>query len=68
MGRPQKEPLREVTEAERSALAPIARASSERSDRATRAKILLAVVRGASFEERPSPKRRGASGVDPTMP
>ena len=51
MGRPPKEPLREVTEKERSALEQIARATSERADRVTRAKILLAVAEGISFTE-----------------
>ena len=49
MGRPPKEPLREVTEDERSALEQIARASSERAERVARAKILLAVADGSSF-------------------
>ena len=49
MGRPPKEPLREVTQEERSALEQIARAASERADRVARAKVLLAVVEGSSF-------------------
>lgn len=49
MGRPPKEPLREITEEERSGLEQIARAASERSDRVARAKILLAVSEGNSF-------------------
>lgn len=51
MGRPPKEPLREVTEEERSALEQIARATSERADRVARAKMLLAVIEGISFTE-----------------
>lgn len=49
MGRPPKEPLREVTEEERSGLEQIARAASERADRVARAKILLTVAEGNSF-------------------
>ena len=49
MGRPPKEPLRTLTAAERAALDHLARASSERADRVTRAKLLLAVADGASF-------------------
>ena len=51
MGRPPKEPLRELTQEERSALEQIARATSERADRVARAKILLAVADGSSFTE-----------------
>ena len=49
MGRPPKERLRAFTAAERSALEQLARASSERADRVTRARLLLAVAAGASF-------------------
>ena len=49
MARPQKAPLRPLTEAERAALEQIARASSERADRVARAKALLAVAGGRSF-------------------
>ncbi len=49
MGRPPKEPLRTLTAAERAGLEHLARASSERADRVTRAKLLLAVADGASF-------------------
>ena len=49
MGRRPKEPLREVTQGERSVLEQIARAASERSDRVARAKILLGVSEGSSF-------------------
>jgi transposase len=49
LGRPPKDPLRPLTAAERTALEQIARATSERADRVTRAKLLLAVADGASF-------------------
>lgn len=49
MGRHPKEPLREVTEEERSALVQIARAPSERADRVARARMVLAVAGGSSF-------------------
>jgi winged helix-turn helix protein len=49
IGRPPKEPLRPLTAAERTALEHLSRASSERADRVTRAKLLLAVADGASF-------------------
>ena len=49
MARPQKAPLRPVTEAERSALEQIARAGGERAERVARAKALLAVASGRSF-------------------
>jgi transposase len=49
MGRPPKEPLRAFTAAERAELEHLAHASSERADRVTRAKLLLAVAVGASF-------------------
>ena len=49
MARPQKAPLRPLTEAERTALDQIARASCERADRVARAKALLAVAGGRSF-------------------
>jgi len=45
----QKEPLRPLTAAERSALEQIARAGSERVDRVARAKALLAVADGQRF-------------------
>ena len=47
----QKEPLRLLTAAERSALEQIARAGSERADRVARAKALLAVGAGQRFTE-----------------
>jgi transposase len=49
IGRPPKEALRTLTEAERTALAGVARATSERADRVLRARVLLAVAAGASF-------------------
>ncbi len=49
LGRPPKDPLRPLTVAERAALEQLARATSERADRVTRAKLLLAVADGASF-------------------
>ena len=49
LGRPQREPLRSLTAAERSALDALTRAGSERADRVARAKALLAVADGASF-------------------
>jgi hypothetical protein len=49
MARPQREPLRLLTAEERSQLQTIARAGSERADRAARAKVLLAVADGAPF-------------------
>lgn len=49
MGKPQKEPLRELVETERAALQRIVRASSERVDRARRARALLTVAAGGSF-------------------
>jgi Homeodomain-like domain len=47
----QKNPLRPLTAAERSALEQIARAGSERADRATRSKALLAVADGQRFTD-----------------
>jgi hypothetical protein len=47
----QKDPLRPLTAAERSALEQIARAGSERADRVARAKALLAVADGQRFTD-----------------
>ncbi len=47
----QKEPLRPLTAAERSALEQITRAGSERADRVARAKALLAVAGGQRFTD-----------------
>jgi transposase len=49
MAAPQQCPLRPLTDAERRALAGIARAPSERADRVARATALLAVADGATF-------------------
>jgi transposase len=49
MARPQKEPLRPLTQDERSLLEALARATSERADSVARAKALLAVAEGAPF-------------------
>lgn len=49
MSHPQQTPLRPLTDAERTALAQVARSGGERADRVARAKALLAVADGASF-------------------
>lgn len=49
MARPQKAPLRSLTDEERSLLEQWARATCERADAIARAKILLAVADGAPF-------------------
>jgi transposase len=49
MPRPQKEPLRPLTDQERSILEQVARSGAERADRVARAKALLAVADGAPF-------------------
>jgi transposase len=49
MATPQKEALRAITAEERTILARITRASSERWDRVRRARALLAVADGQSF-------------------
>lgn len=49
MVRPQKEPLRPLTDSERATLAQVARSGAERADRVARAKELLAVADGATF-------------------
>lgn len=49
MGKPQKDPLRELAETERTALQRMVRARSERMDRVQRAKALLTVAAGGSF-------------------
>lgn len=51
MTRQQKDPLRPLSREERSELAAVARAGSERADRVARAKALLAVADGAAFTE-----------------
>lgn len=49
MARPPKDPLRPLTAAERADLERVVRAASERADRVSRARALLAVADGASF-------------------
>jgi transposase len=49
MVRPQKEPLRPLTDSERTTLVHVARSGAERADRVARAKELLAVAAGATF-------------------
>jgi transposase len=49
MARPQKEPLRPLTEEERAVLEQVARAPSARADGVARATALLAVAAGARF-------------------
>ena len=51
MPHPQKTPLRPLTDAERTVLVQVARASAERADRVARAKALLAVADGAAFTD-----------------
>jgi transposase len=51
MVRPQKAPLRVLTDHERTTLAHVARSGAERADRVARAKELLAVADGATFAE-----------------
>lgn len=51
MARPQKEPLRPLTQEERSVLEQVANASSERADSVARATALRAVADGAPFTE-----------------
>jgi transposase len=51
MPHPQKTPLRALTATERTELERLARAGSERADRAARAKALLAVADGARFTD-----------------
>ena len=51
MARPAKDPLRPLTPAERRDLERVARTASERADRVSRARALLAVADGASFTD-----------------
>lgn len=51
MPRPQQEPLRPLTAAERRTLEQVARSGAERADRVARAKSLLAVADGARFTD-----------------
>jgi len=64
MPRPQKEPLRPLTDPERATLEAIARAGAERADRVARAKALLAMAGGARFTEAArAAGRRSGDGV-----
>ena len=64
MPRPQKEPLRPLTEPERTTLEAVARSGAERADRVARAKALLAVAAGARFAEAArAAGRRSGDGV-----
>ena len=49
MARRQNEPLRALTDEERAVLGAVARAGSERAERVSRAKAILAVTAGASY-------------------
>ena len=51
MARPQKHPLRPLTQAERSLMEQAARATSERADVVARSKALLAVADGTPFNQ-----------------
>lgn len=77
MGKPQKEPLRELTVTEQAALQRIVQASSERGDRVRRAPALLTVAGGGRFADaaRTAGLRSGTSVAKlvavasrPTMP
>lgn len=61
MARPQKAPLRPLTQDERSGVEALARATSERADTVARAKALLAVAAGAPFTQaaRAAGRRQG---------
>lgn len=64
MAQHQKVPLRPLTPVERDTLQQIARAGSERADRAARAKALLAVADGARFTDAArAAGRRSGDGV-----
>jgi hypothetical protein len=51
VSRRQKDPLRPLTADERTELERVSRAGSERADRVTRAKVLLAVADGARLDD-----------------
>jgi len=51
MARPQKEPLRPLTQDERAVVEQVANATSERADSVARAQALRAVAEGAPFTE-----------------
>jgi transposase len=64
MARPQNDPLRPLTDHERSVLQRVARAGAERAERVARAKALLAVADGAAFTEAArAAGRRSGDGV-----
>jgi transposase len=64
MPRPQKDPLRPLTEPERTTLAQVARSGAERAERVARAKALLAVADGATFSAAArAAGRRSGDGV-----
>jgi hypothetical protein len=64
MAQPAKEPLRPLTSTERAELAHLAQTSSERADRVSRAKALLAVADGQSFTDAArAAGRRSGDGV-----
>lgn len=64
MGHPQKDPLRPLTEFERTVLQQIARSQSEPAAHVARAKALLAVADGARFTDAArAAGRRSGDGV-----
>src|SRR5215216_5692904 len=64
MARPQADPLRPLTVAERMTLERIARSSSERADRVARAKAVVAVADGQTYTvAAQSAGRRSGDGV-----
>jgi transposase len=64
VSRRQKEPLRALTAEERAVLGAVARAGSERAERVSRAKAILAVAEGASYTAAASRSgRRSGDGV-----
>src|SRR5258706_11176702 len=65
MGPPQKEPLRVLTSEEQVCLERIARAGSERVDRARRARALLAVAAGRAFAQAAGPAGFGRPRTGP---
>src|SRR5712692_11735149 len=66
MARPHKDPLRSLTDHERTTLDQVARAGAERADHVAHAKALLAVTDGASFTEaaRAAGRRSGDAVAD----
>src|SRR5690349_4760088 len=64
MAHPQKEPLRPLTEFERTVLQQVARSHSEPAAHVERAKVLLAVAGGARFTDAArAAGRRSGDGV-----